>query len=336
VTVKQLLCRVPISLVNHRNTQEIQSDRLQPTSVTMIILSLSSLLLLSHCTGFLITDAEPGVLGVAPGERVTLFCAVDDHYEWCKFISPSGQECDFEWKRSEGNITMQQCTLSNRVTFHGKYDDMECGITFLAEEGDTGVWKCEIEEYVTWRSRGAGRIQTAEMNITVRQRTTHQPETTLATQTTLLTTQTTQTPLLTTQTTETINTKTTESQQSKASVKQIEDKEDNEIPEAVPRVDEHSNSKATGSSSALIGVVVVIVLIVVAVSGVFYYRKRKASSTAAVAYDKEAKTNHDQTTMVANSNTNITFHSNNSENSNLHEYYPPNLTYSTVTPESQA
>jgi len=243
----------------------------------MIILSLSYLFLLSPCTGFLITDAEPGVLGVAPGERVTLFCAVDDHYEWCKFISPSGQECDFEWKRSEGNITMQQCsTLSNRVTFHGKYDDMECGITFLAEEGDTGVWKCEIEEYVTWRSRGAGRIQTAEMNVTVRLPTTPQPETTLlttqTTQTPLLTTQTTKTPLLTTQTTETINTKTTESQQSKASVKQIEDKEGNEIPEAVPRVDEHSNSKATGSSSALIGVVVVIVLIVVAVSGVFYYR----------------------------------------------------------------
>jgi len=329
VTVKQLLCRVPISLVNHRNTQEIQSDRLQPTSVTMIILSLSSLLLLSHCTGFLITDAEPGVLGVAPGERVTLFCAVDDHYEWCKFISPSGQECDFEWKRSEGNITMQQCTLSNRVTFHGKYDDMECGITFLAEEGDTGVWKCEIEEYVTWRSRGAGRIQTAEMNVTVRLPTTPQPETTKKTQTTLVTKQTTSSVPQTT-------TRTTEPELSKASVKQVEDKEDNEIPKAVPQVDEHSNSKATGSSSALIGVVVVIVLIVVAVSGVFYYRKRKASSTAAVAYDKEAKTNHDQTTMVANSNTNITFHSNNSENSNLHEYYPPNLTYSTVTPESQA
>merc|ERR1712183_1054135 len=156
------------------------------------------------------------------------------------------------------------------------------------------------------------------MNVTVRQPTTHQPETTLATQTTLLTTQTIQTPLLTTQTTETINTKTTVSKQSNASVKQIEDKEGNEIPEAVPRVDEHSNSKATGSSSALIGVVVVIVLIAVAVSGVFYYRKRKASSTAAVAYDKEAKTNHDQTTMVANSNTNISFLSSNPENSNLH------------------
>merc|ERR1719369_1751060 len=163
------------------------------------------------------------------------------------------------------------------------------------------------------------------MNVTVRLPTTHQPETT---QTTLVTTQ--KTSSVTQTTTE------TETKQSKASVKQLDDKEDNDIPEAVPQVDEHSNSKATGTSSALIGVLVVIVLIVVTVCGVFYYRKRKASSTAAVVYDREAKTNHDQTNMVTNPNTNITFHSSNSENSNLHEYYPPNLTYSTVTPESEA
>ena len=40
-----------------------------------------------------------------------LFCAVDDDYEYCKFISPQQQVCDFEWKRSEGNITMQTCDL---------------------------------------------------------------------------------------------------------------------------------------------------------------------------------------------------------------------------------
>jgi len=57
--------------------------------------------------GFLITKAEPGVVVVSPGESVTLFCAVDDHYEWCKWFHPGGQFCDFEWKRNEDNITMQ-------------------------------------------------------------------------------------------------------------------------------------------------------------------------------------------------------------------------------------
>ena len=28
-----------------------------------------------------------------------------------------------------------------QVAFHGKYDDRQCGITFVASEKDTGVWK---------------------------------------------------------------------------------------------------------------------------------------------------------------------------------------------------
>ena len=81
--------------------------------------------------GFLITKAEPGLVVVSPGERVTLFCAVDDHYEWCKWFHPGGQFCDFEWKRSEDNITMQvlECALHERVSFHGEYDNKACGIT---------------------------------------------------------------------------------------------------------------------------------------------------------------------------------------------------------------
>jgi len=66
------------------------------------------------------------------------------------------------------------------------------------------------------------------------------------------------------------------------------------------------------------------------------YRRRRNSSIASAVYEREAKASHDQTSMVTNSSSNITFHSGNQENSNLHEYYPPNLTYSTVTPESQA
>ena len=28
-----------------------------------------------------------------------------------------------------------------QVTFHGKYDDRECGISFIATDEDTGVWR---------------------------------------------------------------------------------------------------------------------------------------------------------------------------------------------------
>ena len=89
----------------------------------------------------MITKAESGVLVVAPGDRVTLFCAVDDDYEWFKFYHPSGEFCDFEWKRSENNITMQECWLQGRVEFYGEYEKKECGVAFRAEEGDTGVWR---------------------------------------------------------------------------------------------------------------------------------------------------------------------------------------------------
>lgn len=66
----------------------------------------------ANVSPFLIIDAEPGIVIKAPGEVVSLFCAVDDDYEYCKFISPDGKRiCDFEWKRNEGNITMQQCDL---------------------------------------------------------------------------------------------------------------------------------------------------------------------------------------------------------------------------------
>jgi len=287
------------------------------------------LLLLHFSSGFLITEAEPGLVRVAPGAIVTLFCAVDDDYEWCKFYHPSGQFCDFEWKRSAGNITMQECALHDRVSFHGKYDDRECGITFTATEEDTGIWKCEIEEYVTWRSRGAGRVQTAQMNVTVQSPTTE--ATLVTTVSTVISTE--QTTVQTEQSTTT----TTASDQSTVEENTVDDSHVLDSPSAVPQVDTAKNTGAAGgSSSAIIGVFVVVLIIVVVVSGAFYYRKRKNSSTAAVVYDREAKTSHDQTNMVTNSDSNITFHSNKAESRNLHEYYPPNLTYSTVTPESQA
>jgi len=283
--------------------------------------------------GFLMTKAEPGVVVVSPGERVTLFCAVDDHYEWCKWFHPGGQFCDFEWKRSEGNITMQDCALYERISFYGAYDDKECGITFTATDQDTGLWKCEIEEYVTWRSRGAGRLQTAVMNVTV-QSPTPPPSpptsstTSLAPSTPDVTTISTKGAATDTELSSTTPESSTLSSKSNDNVA-----EDSETPEAEPQVDEIQETKAGSSSSALISVVAVLIVIVILVSGAVYYRRRRSSSPASAVYEKEARTSDDKADMVRNSNSNITFHS---ENSNLHEYFPPDLTYSTVTPESQA
>jgi len=293
------------------------------------------LMMIQSCQGFMITKAEPGVVVVSPGERVTLFCAVDDHYEWCKWFHPGGQFCDFEWKRSEGNITMQECALHERISFHGAYDDKECGITFTATDQDTGLWKCEIEEYVTGWSRGSGRLRTAVMNVTVQSPTpppsppTTSPTTSLASSTPDVTTISTKGAATNTE----LSSTTPESSTSKSNDNVAED---SETPEAEPQVDEIQDTKAGSSSSALISVVVVLIVIVILISGAVYYRRRRSSSPASAVYEKEARTSDDKTDMVRNSSSNITFRSGNAEKSNLHEYFPPDLTYSTVTPESQA
>merc|ERR1712013_774901 len=290
-------------------------------SVDDVMMIVTVLLMMTQSgQGFLITKAEPGVVVVSPGESVTLFCAVDDHYEWCKWFHPGGQFCDFEWKRSEDNITMQECALHDRVSFYGEYDDKECGITFTAQQQDTGLWRCEIEEYVTWRSRGAGRIQTAVMNVTVQTQTPppSPPPTSSATSVTSSTTSTDATIISTKEAAaDTELSSTTQPNKSKDNLE-----EEGEPPEAEPQVDEIQDTRAGSSSSALISVVVVLVVIVILISGAVYYRRRQSRSPASAVYEKEAKTSDDQADMVRNSNSNITFHSGNSENSNLHEYQP--------------
>jgi len=134
------------------------------------------LLFLHQSSAFSITSAEPSEVLVRPGDTVRMLCVVDEHYEWCKFYHPSQGYCDYEWKRISNNITRQECALnlSTRLVFHGQYDDRQCGVEFKATTQDTGVWKCEIEEYVMWKSRGAGKVQTALMRVTVQKPETPQ------------------------------------------------------------------------------------------------------------------------------------------------------------------
>jgi len=218
-----------------------------------------------------------------------------------------------------------------QVAFHGAYDDKQCGVTFTATEQDTGEWRCELEEYVTGWARGAGRIQTALINVTVHIPTTPTVETTTPILRTTLSSVKNKTSSTTASTTT-----TTVSYETKESVKTLNSKNPDEASKSVQQVGVNSTGKAGSSSSVLIAVFSAIIVILLAVSGGIYYRRRKNSSNAAVVYDREAKMNHDRTNMVRDSTSNITFHSNKGDNRNLHEYYPPNLTYSTTTPESQA
>ena len=119
---------------------------------------------------------------------------------------------------------------------------------------------CEIEEYVTWRSRGAGRVQTAQMNVTVQVPTT------------VAIAETTEKTVGTTEGKKSLTSKEISTEISSAPTANVDDENKSDTPEAVPQVDENQNAKAGSSSSVVIGVFIVIIVIVVAVSGAFYYR----------------------------------------------------------------
>merc|ERR1712183_258621 len=121
--------------------------------------------------------------------------------------SPTNKMCDFEWKRHHNNITMQDCPLNEnheKISFHGKYDDRTCGISFIATVEDTGTWKCEVEEYVWGGSRNSGRKVFATMQVTVQAstttRSTSQTPPSTTTTTTTTTTVTSSTSVLTSKT----------------------------------------------------------------------------------------------------------------------------------------
>jgi len=309
-----------------------------------MFLLLISLALISTTSSFLIIDAEPGLLVVEPGQRVNLSCVVDDHYEYCMWHSPTNSMCDFEWKRNKDNITMQDCPLNQnqeKISFHGKYDDRQCGISFIATVEDTGVWRCEVEEYVWGGSRNSGRKVSATMTVTVQASTTNRPRTPPSTTTTTTTSttssSTTSTTISSTKSTSsspTTSTTPTTKAKSTAAVSTVTTKAvdgnsegSQNTPEAVPRVDSESFDSA-GASTA---VVVILLVLGSVVGGALYYRRRRMKrpdATAAVVYEREAKDSRDTTNMMRNSNGSevsggITdLRTAQLENKNLHEFFP--------------
>merc|ERR1711963_506904 len=286
--------------------------------VAMVIVSSES---------FLLTRVDPGKVTVQPGEGVNLLCVVDSDYEFCKWVSPRDKYCDFEWKRASGNITTQDCQIADKVSFHGRYNDRECGIRInSASVEDTGTWRCEVEQYVFLGSRGSGAVRKSDIEVTVEASTTAAP-TTSTTSTRVpstkkpRTTATTTTEKVTTKSTtqEVTSTKLPQPQQPKSSMAP-----NSEDPEASPSVQEDQESG--GSSAGVVGGVLLALLVAVAaVFGVFYYRRRK-ERVPIVNYATAADT----------ANTGITIHSEGDQNTNFHEYFPPNMTYSTSTPQSDA
>jgi len=299
-----------------------------------MLLLLLSLQLLSTVSSFLIIDAEPGLVVVEPGQMVKLSCITDSDYEYCLWHSPAKKTCDFEWKRSEDNITMQECPLNEnhqKISFHGKYDDRQCGISFRATEEDTGIWKCEVEEYVWGGSRNSGRKVFATMKVTVQASTTRAP-TPPSTTATTTTTSPPPRPLLFSSTTSTVptssqTTSVASSKTSQAPTGSGDGRSDS--PEAVPRVDSDSSGVSSAGGGATAGVVITVLLLLGAViaGAVFYQRRRqrkRPDAEAAVVYDREAKASRDTTNMMRN-NPELTIKEGSSpdlENKNLHEFFP--------------
>jgi len=296
--------------------------KMMKTFISLLALTLA----LREVSAFLIIDAEPGVVIKAPGELVTLFCAVDDDYEYCKFISPDSEKiCDFEWKRNEGNITMQQCDLDvfkKNVSFHGKYNDKECGMSFIAGEEDTGTWKCEIEEYVWGGSRGSGRKVWAAMNVTVMSPTTTASPTSV-------TTTSASTPVATRTTSSATSTGSSTAMidggglttlpTAKAAEKDI-------IPDAVPRTQGDGAETAGSMTSTIIAILAIIVITVCLGLAAAYYRRKqrqkRPDADAAVVYDAESRLNKDTANMVRTRGSVSLTSSEEPDNRNLHEFFP--------------
>merc|ERR1711902_379021 len=206
-------------------------------------------------------------------------------------------------------------------------NDRECGIRInSASVEDTGTWRCEVEQYVFLGSRGSGAVRTSNIEVTVEASTTAAP-TTSTTSTRVPSTKKPRTT--TTATTEKVTTKSTTQDVTSTKLPQPQQPKssmapNSEDPEASPSVQEDQESG--GSSAGVVGGVLPALLVAVAaVFGVFYYRRRK-ERVPIVNY----------ATAADNANTGITIHSDRDQNTNFHEYFPPNMTYSTSTPQSDA
>ena len=149
----------------------------------MSLLLLALLSLTVDCFYIKISDSG---LDVQTGASFTLLCSADQDYEYCRFKSPTGSTCDFEWKYKTGNVSLTSCPhLRSRAHFTGSYRKKECGLTVSgARLEDAGYWECQVEQYKLGLGRGAGTLRIGEFHLTVSLPTTTSTATTVTVTTT--------------------------------------------------------------------------------------------------------------------------------------------------------
>jgi len=126
------------------------------------------LALISSSSCFNMAKVEPSSVSIAQGDTLRLLCGTDEDWEHCKWYSPGGQECDFEWKWSSIGVTKQECSLGERVEFFGEYDLKECGLVIKnAQQQDAGLWTCHLEEFLFLFGKGVGRTVEATISVAV-------------------------------------------------------------------------------------------------------------------------------------------------------------------------
>ena len=130
---------------------------------------LGLVLFLASATNSFNLEISDDDFTVKTGDQFFISCQADSAYEFCKFRSPTGQFCDYEWKRNVWNVTQTDCEgLEDRVTFAGSYEDHECALmVYGAIESDRGLWSCEVESYVLGGGRGSGSMRIGEFNVNV-------------------------------------------------------------------------------------------------------------------------------------------------------------------------
>ena len=134
--------------------------------LALVALVLS--LVIASSESFLMTRVDPRLVAVQSGQSIDLLCVVDSDYKFCRWINPQQQYCDFDWKRATENVTTQDCQIPNKVSFHGRYNDRECGIRInSASMEDSGRWGCEVEQYVFLGSRGSGAVRHSQIEVKV-------------------------------------------------------------------------------------------------------------------------------------------------------------------------
>lgn len=288
------------------------------------LLVLGLLMAVVTSRAFLITKVDPGILVAEPGHTVSLLCAVDDHWEWCRFTSPADTFCDFEWKLSKNNVTMQVCDMATRIEFAGSYDKKECGITIHSlEPRDSGIWTCHLEEYVLFGGRGSGRTAEESISVSVRASTTPPP--------TVVST----TPLPTTMTTppSAVSTATPKDYED---FKETVDHEETKlfelpadrVPEPVPQVNKAPLEDDSSAVSTTIGVIIAVIIIVLGALGVMYFRRRRLRQPdrgAAVVFEQEARSVGDQKTIVPGTRIAQVRTGGSQGSPDLHEFFPPVL-----------